>query len=103
MKRLNVKRVVAVSVVAGMVLMAAIMAMVDAVTVDVDAHIDAPIEQHQIDNVVAQVTQYCTNRDGKCGFYKSQEIVKWMDEEDVLFNYTVEEAQRILDVRDSNK
>lgn len=101
MKKLNIKRVVAVSVLAGMALMAGIIALINAI--NVDAYQDEPVSQKDINNVVAQVTQYCTNREGKCGFYKSQEIVKWMDTEDVLFGYTVKEAQYILDARDNNK
>ena len=64
--------------------------------------------ERDINNVVTQVQQYCTNNmtdsnTSICGFYKSQEIVKWMDKDNALHGYTVEQAQELLDIRDSKQ
>lgn len=106
-KTLRIKRVIAAVAVATTIIVAPItyvttVYVVPAVTahaVEADVH----AVEAAVDNVIAQVTDYCTANQGTCGFYKSQEIVKWMDKEHRLYGYTVSEAQALLDIRDSNK
>lgn len=111
-KKLNVKRVVIAVAVATTVVVAPVTVLVTNTVTPIIAKHQANKEAKQVErdinNVVSQVQDYCTshtvdNGTSQCGFYKSQEIVKWMDKEDYLQGYTVEEAQHLLDQRDAKK
>lgn len=111
-KKLNVKRVVMAVAVATTVVVAPITVVVtNAVSPIIAEYQESKkVKQvdHDINNVVAQVQQYCTSNTvdtgtSTCGFYKSQEIVKWMDKEDALHGYTVAQAQELLDIRDTKE
>lgn len=111
-KKLNVKRVVMAVAVATTVIVAPVTVVVTNAVTPIIAEYQAKQQDKQlkqdINNVVAQVQDYCASNTvdtgtSACGFYKSQEIVKWMDQENALHGYTVAQAQELLDIRDSKK